>query len=140
MSRLRSSLRFAATAALCVAVALGVISHLRGALVGWVFRSHTFFVRSEYGKLAVHAHRTDPCYPQGSMAATWPLPEPALAPGIGGWWTSGGFAYARGGTSLGFTIHQLVIPYWSIALAALVVRLLCHAPRHRASRDKNGKT
>ena len=139
MSRLQTSFRFAATTTLAVAVALGAISHLRGGLVGWVFPRHTCYVRSEYGKLAVHAHMTDWCQPRGPMASTWPHAELALSPGIGGWWRYGGFNYARGGTGAAITVHQLAIPYWSIALGALVVRLLCpgagRTPRWFSSRQ-----
>ena len=131
MPRLRTCLRFAATAALCVAISLGLISHLRGALIGYLSPSLSCYVRSEYGKLAVHVHQTDPCDIQGWRAATWPYAEPALSPGLGGWWRNGGFGYARGGTTIGLTVHQLVIPYWSIALGTLVVRLLCPAPRRQ---------
>lgn len=132
MPRLRTAFRFAATAALCVALALGLISHLRGALVGYKTPRLSCYVRSEYGRLIVHAHRTDPCDVQGWLAATWPHAEPALAPGIGGGWRNGGFNYARGRTTIGIPVHQLAIPYWSIAVGALVMRLLCPGPRQRS--------
>jgi hypothetical protein len=98
-----------ATTALCLAVALGAMSHVRGVLVGRFGARATIYVRSEYGKLAVLAHPTDWCEPRRWTAATWPL-EPGLSPGIGGWWWYGGFAYSRGGTSGGMTIHQVVVP------------------------------
>lgn len=118
-TRQRDSLQLMATTVLALSVALAAISHLRGVLLGRIGSGHTFFIRSEYGKFVLDAHRTDFCMPQGWRAATWPHAQAALGPTVGGWWRYGGFSYARGGTTGGITVHQVALPYWSLAVGGM---------------------
>lgn len=122
--RSRDSLRQLATTVLSVAVALGAISHVRGAHFGRIGPTHSFYVRSEYGKLAILANVTDAGDTARWLMATWPHGEIALAPGLGGWWRYGGFSYAQGGTAGCNTAHQFVVPYWALAATALTVSVM----------------
>ncbi len=134
--RQRDSLRLLATTALALSIALAAISHLRGVLLGRIGPGHTFFVRSEYGKFVLDAHRTDFCIPQGWRVASWPHAQAALRPTIGGWWRYGGFSYTRGGTTGGITVHQVAFPYWSLALTSLMAWLFIQRMREHAAKVK----
>ena len=103
---------------LAVAVALAAVSHLRGLLFGRIGAATAVYVRSEYGKLVIHAHRTDAGELPRWLAATW-RHDVALGSGIGGWWRYARFNYARGGTRGGNPVHQLAIPYCVLAVLGI---------------------
>jgi hypothetical protein len=65
-------------------------------LLGRVGERHTLFVRSEYGVMALHHHRSDGGQPRGVLRASWPLPPGPAPPGLRGRWADLGFGYALG--------------------------------------------
>src|SRR5262245_59953195 len=109
--------------------------------MGRIGLKHTVLVRSTYGKMQIDIHRTDAREQPRWLWSTWPHPFGLVEPNLGGWWRSGGFSYAVGGTQGGNTVRQITVPYWSLILLSLLlsIALLLGRPSQQSDQQRSWK-